>query len=79
MHAQASAAAFPMLSDIPQLRALYSENSRQEARMTAYLAAVEAALCDKLRKGERPGAELVEAVAAAKVGRTALWDFDCVC
>ena len=42
--------------------------------MTAYLAAVEAALCEKLRKGERPGAALVEAVAAAKVGRGAHGD-----
>jgi len=31
VHAQASAGAFPMLSDIPQLRALYAENRRQEA------------------------------------------------
>ena len=31
VHAQASAGAFPMLSDIPQLRALYTENRRQEA------------------------------------------------
>jgi hypothetical protein len=36
--------------------------------MTAYLAAVEAQLCEVLRRGNRPSAALVEAVAAAKVG-----------
>ena len=35
--------------------------------MTAFLAAVESALCDVLRRGHRPSAALVEAVAAAKV------------
>eukprot|EP00227_Mantoniella_beaufortii_P000632 CAMPEP_0197615092 /NCGR_PEP_ID=MMETSP1326-20131121/59855_1 /TAXON_ID=1155430 /ORGANISM="Genus nov. species nov., Strain RCC2288" /LENGTH=585 /DNA_ID=CAMNT_0043183973 /DNA_START=106 /DNA_END=1864 /DNA_ORIENTATION=+ len=56
-----------MLSAIPQLRALYTAAAAQDARMSAYLGAVEAALCDVLRRGARPGAPLVEAVAAAKV------------
>jgi len=56
-----------MLSAVPQLRALYAEADASEARMSAFLAAVEAALCNVLRRGERPSAALVEAVAAAKV------------
>ena len=56
-----------MLSSIPQLRSLYAEADVREARMSKYLAAVEAALCDVLRRGGRPSASLVEACAAAKV------------
>lgn len=56
-----------MLSSIPQLRALYAVADAREARMSAYLVAVERALCEVLKRGNRPSAALVEAVAAAKV------------
>ena len=56
-----------MLSSIPQLRALYVSADASEARMTAFLTAVERALCVVLKRGGRPSADLVEAVAAAKV------------
>ncbi len=56
-----------MLSSVPQLRALYRDADAREARMTAYLASVERDLCETLTNGTRPSAEMVEAVAAAKV------------
>ena len=56
-----------MLSSVPQLRALYRDADAKEARMTAYLASVERDLCETLTNGTRPSAEMVEAVAAAKV------------
>ena len=55
------------LSRVPQLRALYDAADAREARTGRFLAEVEAKLCDVLRTGRRPDAELVEAVAAAKV------------
>ena len=56
-----------MLSAVPQLRALYAEADAREARVGAFLRAVEAKLCGVLEGGARPDAALVEAVAAAKI------------
>ena len=55
------------LSRVPQLRALYDAAEASEERTGRFLAEVEAKLCDVLRRGGRPDAGLVEAVAAAKV------------
>jgi len=57
----------PVLSDIPQLRALFAENARGLDRLDRFVGKCEARLSDKLRAGELPDVSLVEAIAVAKV------------
>jgi acyl-CoA oxidase len=57
----------PVLSEIPQLKALYTENAAKVAEIESFVGACEAALCQALRQGAVPSAELVDAIATAKV------------
>ena len=56
-----------MLSELPQLAALYEENGARAKALGAFAAACEARLNACLRRGALPDARLVEAVASAKV------------
>jgi len=57
----------PVLSEVPQLKALYAENAAKMAEIEAFLTACEADLCASLRAGAVPSSELVDAIATAKV------------
>lgn len=57
----------PMLSNIPQLRAIFEENERKLAFLDKFVGKCEAQLCDVLRGGKLPELQLVEAIAVAKV------------
>jgi acyl-CoA oxidase len=54
------------LSDVPQLKSLYLEETRRHERTGRFLRVVESALCASLLSKTRPDSVLVEAVAAAK-------------
>jgi len=57
----------PVLSDIPQLKAIFAENERKLAPLDAFVARCEAQLNDTLRADALPELSLVEAIAVAKV------------
>eukprot|EP01079_Euglenida_sp_SAG-EU17-18_P011918 gene11918-329_t len=57
----------PVLSDIPQLSAIYRENEQDIARLDAFVGSCEAALSDCLRANASPPDSLVDAIATCKV------------
>lgn len=57
----------PVLSEIPQLEAIYQENEEKLAVLDKFVGDCEAALADCLRKDEPPSSQLVDAIATVKV------------
>jgi len=57
----------PVLSDIPQLKALYKETEQEAGRIQHFVDSCQADLCETLRQDKMPSLELVEAIAVAKV------------
>jgi len=55
------------LSDVPQLKAVYSEGLYKLTRMQDYAFSVEKSLCECLRANKVPGRRLVEEIAVAKI------------
>lgn len=56
-----------VLSDIPQLKALYQEADQEAAALDAFVRECERRLCECLRNDTLPDLDLVEAIACAKV------------
>lgn len=56
-----------MLSQLPQLRAIFAENEEKLAKMDAFVGKCESELCKTLRENSTPSLRLVEAIACAKV------------
>lgn len=56
-----------VLSDIPQVKALFEEESEKGRELAAFLAKCEAELSSTLKSNQLPSIELVQAIAAAKV------------
>ena len=56
-----------MLSNIPQLKAIFKENEDKLAFMDKFVGKCEAELCKNLRENQLPDISLVEAIAVAKV------------
>jgi len=57
----------PVLSDVPQLRALFEENAAAAAATEAFVGQCEARLSECLVGGTTPPPDLVDAIATAKV------------
>lgn len=57
----------PVLSDIPQLTALYKENDEKTAKLEAFIHKCEVALAGYLSGGEVPPVALADAIAVCKV------------
>lgn len=57
----------PVLSDIPQLRALYEENEQRLSEISSFASDCEMALSKCLREGGTPSPNLVDAIATCKV------------
>ena len=57
----------PVLSDIPQLKALYKECEAEASRIQRFVDSCETELCETLREDTMPSLDLVEAIAVAKV------------
>jgi hypothetical protein len=57
----------PVLSNIPQLAAIYSENTAQMADLDAFVKSCEVALNACLQEGGTPSNTLVDAIATCKV------------
>mmetsp|Transcript_10933 Transcript_10933/g.26255 ORF Transcript_10933/g.26255 Transcript_10933/m.26255 type:complete len:537 (-) Transcript_10933:213-1823(-) len=57
----------PMLSNIPQLKAIFAENERKQAFLDEFVGKCEAELSNCLKNNKLPTIELVEAIAVAKV------------
>ena len=57
----------PMLSDIPQLAALYAENDEKMAKLDKFIGECEEALAECLKKEEVPPVRLTDAIATCKV------------
>ena len=57
----------PVLSGIPQLKALFAEADQRGAQMDAFVAKCEAELSACLALGKMPNTQLTEAIAIAKV------------
>ncbi|KNC78897.1 hypothetical protein SARC_08691 [Sphaeroforma arctica JP610] len=57
----------PMLTDIPQLKALYAEAAERDTNLTKFVAKCEAELSEALKKHELPSLKLIESIACAKV------------
>ncbi|GMH98235.1 hypothetical protein TrVE_jg14271 [Triparma verrucosa] len=57
----------PVLSEIPQLEALYEENEERLGRLDEYVGDCEAALSEVLKEGGTPDTRLVDCIATAKV------------
>ena len=56
-----------VLSDIPQLDALYEENDARLVALDEYVGKCEAALSKVLKEGGTPSAALVDSIATCKV------------
>jgi len=56
-----------ILSDVPQLVALYDQADRELTEMEEFTEAIEAQLCECLSESRIPNAELVEAIAVCKI------------
>jgi len=56
-----------ILSDVPQLAALYDQADRDLTEMEEFTQAIEAQLCECLSDSRIPSAELVEAIAVCKI------------
>ena len=57
----------PVLSDIPQLTAIYKENEEKQASLDAFVNSCELALSECLKNSEPPSSKLVDAIATCKV------------
>jgi len=57
----------PMLTNIPQLKAIFKENDEKMAVMDAFVGKCESELAKCLKNDETPSIALVEAIAVAKV------------
>jgi len=57
----------PSLSEIPQLRSLYEENTKRMAEISQFASDCEAALSECLRSDQTPSSDLVDAIATCKV------------
>jgi acyl-CoA oxidase len=57
----------PVLSNIPQLAAIYEENAEQMKELDAFVSECEAALSACLKNGGTPSNKLVDAIATCKV------------
>jgi len=56
-----------ILSDVPQLAALYARADRELTEMEQFVGEIEAQLCECLTKSRIPSADLVEAIAVCKI------------
>ena len=56
------------LGKLPQLDAIFTEASKEMARLERYSSLVESELADCLRRKGIPGPDLVERIAVAKIG-----------
>jgi len=56
-----------VLSDIPQLSAIYRENEKKMKHLDSFVKSCEASLAESIRRGSLPSRELVEAIATCKV------------
>ena len=57
----------PVLSNIPQLKALYQENETKIAKLEAFVETCEKALSQNLQQDKLPSNKLVDAIATCKV------------
>jgi acyl-CoA oxidase len=58
-----------VLSDIPQLSAIYEENEKQMSAIDAFVGSCEKQLSDSIKSETPPSSKLVEAIASCKVRR----------
>jgi acyl-CoA oxidase len=56
-----------VLSNIPQLTAIYHENEKKMSDIDAFVKSCELSLSDCIRRGVLPSTDLVEAIATCKV------------
>ena len=56
-----------VLSDIPQLAAIYEENEQKMSAIDAFVGTCETQLSDSIKSGKPPSTKLVEAIATCKV------------